>query len=229
MAGLLGMAVMETETAWPEARLALKASQCCVGACNQMVAAGFSNRPLCLDHFLDVSVEEMESRSQCLKTKPFDAQEIDAFRKFLTVCAEQATALSEWPEFNDSPAKPRLLQILHLISQWNRRLRRSPRLTASVPVWLRREDLRHTWEEETWTSTVSRHGAGFVCRHSVDVNGTVVLCRRDKGSRVQARVVYSRFDAEGRRHIGVELLDADDFWGLAETSSSSQEISSIAS
>jgi hypothetical protein len=89
---------------------------------------------------------------------------------------------------------------------------RLPRLEASVPVWLRREDARHTWEEETWTSTVSRHGAGFVCRHSVEINGIVVLCRRDKGYRVQARVVYSRLDAEGRRQVGVELLGRDDFW-----------------
>jgi hypothetical protein len=29
---------------------------------------------------------------------------------------------------------------------------------------------------------------------------------------VEARVVYSRFDSEGRRHIGVELLGRDDFW-----------------
>jgi len=27
-------------------------------------------------------------------------------------------------------------------------------------------------------------------------------------------VVYSRFDSEGRRHIGVELLGREDFWDL---------------
>lgn len=79
-----------------------------------------------------------------------------------------------------------------------------------------------TWEQQTWTSTVSLHGAGFVCRHSAEINDTVVLCRRrDRGTRVEARVVYSRFDAEGRRHIGVELLGRDDFWDLPKLAASS--------
>lgn len=69
---------------------------------------------------------------------------------------------------------------------------------------------------------MSLHGAGFVCRHSVEINGTVVLCRRDRGTRVEARVVYSRFDAEGRRHIGVELLGSrEDFWDLPKLAASS--------
>jgi hypothetical protein len=33
---------------------------------------------------------------------------------------------------------------------------------------------------------------------------------------VQARVVYCRYNAEGWREIGVELLDRDDFWGLSQ-------------
>jgi hypothetical protein len=52
----------------------------------------------------------------------------------------------------------------------------------------------------------------LVCRHAVEAGGRVVLCRRDKGSRAQARVVYCRYDGDGRRQIGVELLDRDDFW-----------------
>jgi PilZ domain-containing protein len=84
-------------------------------------------------------------------------------------------------------------------------------LATEVPVWLRREDSRRTWEEDTWTSTLSRHGAGFVCRHPVEIGGTVVLTRKDKGGRATARVVYSRMDSEGRQ-IGVEFIDRDDFW-----------------
>jgi hypothetical protein len=36
--------------------------------------------------------------------------------------------------------------------------------------------------------------------------------RKDKGSRAAAQVVYSRLDSEGRRLIGVKLIDRDDFW-----------------
>ncbi len=176
------------------------------------MAAQLETRPLCLDHFLSVSTQEMEARSQCLKVKPVDTKAAAALKTFLAACVQEAEGLSGVEEFSGGPFGASLRDILRRSSQLSRSLRRSPRIFTSVPVWLRREDPRHTWEEETWTSTVSRHGAGLDCRHSVEVNGHVVLCRRDKGKRVEARVVYSRFDSEGRRHIGVELLGRDDFW-----------------
>jgi hypothetical protein len=202
---------METQFAWPEARPALKASPCCVADCRNTVATELETRPLCLDHFISVSLSEMEACSARLK-QAADSSVSSVFKGFLTACSEQAQLLSQSPIGAAPALQARLKEILRRAAQLGRNLRRSPRTEARFPVWLRREDPRHTWEEETWTSTVSRHGAGFVCRHSVDVNGVVVLCRRDKGSRAQARVVYSRFDAEGRRHIGVELLAREDFW-----------------
>jgi hypothetical protein len=216
----LGMAVTVSQIAWPESRLALKASQCSVDSCSEAVAAELENRPMCLDHFLSESLREMDLRSGCLNVLPVDTTAASALKNFLTACSLQAKELAENQEFASKLAKTRLAEITRRCSQLAQRLRRSPRVAASVPVWLRREDERNTWEEETWTSTLSRHGAGFVCRHSVEINGFVVLCRRDKGSRAQARVVYSRFDSEGRRHIGVELLDREDFWDLPKTSGS---------
>jgi hypothetical protein len=203
---------MASQIAWAEAPRALKASQCSWDGCGGSVAAQLETRPLCFDHFLSVSAQEMDSCGTCLKAKPVDTSAAAGFKIFLADCVQQAETLAAAEEFAVDPQRARLLDLLRRGSQLSRLLRRSPRIPASVPVWLRREDPRHTWEEETWTSTVSRHGAGFVCRHSVEVNGHVVLCRRDKGKRVEARVVYSRFDSEGRRHIGVELLGRDDFW-----------------
>lgn len=189
------------------------------------MAAELETNPFCLDHFVSVSLREMELRSACLKGKTIDASALAALKSLLTVCCEQTQTLCQSQVGADQASQTRLRDLLRRATQLAKNLRRSPRVEACVPVWLRREDPRHTWEEETWTSTVSRHGAGFLCRHSVDISGIVVLCRRDKGSRAQARVVYTRFDAESRRHIGVELLDRDDFWDLP-TSSSSIVISS---
>lgn len=208
---------MQTPYAWSEPRLALKASECFIIGCRDCVASELERRPLCAEHFISVSLREMEARSACLKEA--DSATIGAFKGFLTTCREQAQILGQSNLGSSQATQTRLREVLRRATQLGKNLRRSPRVEACVPVWLRREDPRHTWEEETWTSTVSRHGAGFVCRHSVEVNGIVVLFRRDKGSRAEARVVYSRFDPEGRRHIGVELLDRDDFWDLPKTSS----------
>lgn len=205
---------METQYAWPEARLALKASECFVTGCRDSVASELEARPFCVEHFISVSLREMEARSDCLKQEQLDSATIGVLKTFLTMCREQAEMLVQSELGSNQAAQTRLREVLRRATQLGKNLRRSPRVEACVPVWLRREDPRHTWEEETWTSTISHHGAGFVCRHSVQINGIVVLFRRDKGSRAEARVVYSRFDSEGRRHIGVELLDRDDFWDL---------------
>ena len=207
---------MATQIAWPEAPRALRASQCSCSGCSHTVATQLESRPLCLDHFLSVSAQEMDSRSACLRVTPVDTAAAAGLKYFLADCMQQAEILADTEELASTPHRGLLHDILRRGSQIGRSLRRSPRVSASIPVWLRREDSRNTWEEETWTSTLSRHGAGFVCRHSVEVNGRVVLCRRDKGKRMEARVVYSRFDSEGHRHIGVELLGHDDFWDASQ-------------
>ena len=56
----------------------------------------------------------------------------------------------------------------------------------------------------------------LVCRHLVEPGGTVVLCRRGPGDRARARVVYCRYDGDGRRQIGVEFIDQNDFWELSQ-------------
>ena len=214
---------MATQIAWPDAPRALKASQCSCDGCNHSVTTQLETRPLCLGHFLSVSLHEMDTRSACLKVKPIDTAVAASLKSFLADCMHQAEELSTGEESAIAPYRSGLLDIQRRCSELGRSLRRSPRVPASVPVWLRREDPRNTWEEETWTSTVSLHGAGFACRHSVEINGRVILCRRDKGKRVEARVVYSRFDSEGRRHIGVELLGRADFWDAPHLAAASAQ------
>jgi hypothetical protein len=204
---------MEIHSAPTDAGGAVEVIGCSMGGCGQAAIAEIACRPLCAGHFVSVCTREIESHDSHLKSGAA-SEAYHARRQFLAVCIEQASRLAELPEYVGQPVREHLLEILRRASQMNLRMRRSPRVAACVPVWLRREDQRHTWEEETWTTTISRHGASFACHHSVEVNGLVVLCRRDKGSRVQARVVYCHFDAEGRRQIGVEVLDRDDFWGI---------------
>lgn len=201
---------MENQMELPDAAQAVQGNFCSSEACGEPAVAEFDARRLCMEHFLVVCFQELEARNERLKSNA--DPETDSLRKFLNASVEQVQKLSECDRFTDSQTKSQLLEFLLRASQLSKRLRRSPRLSSTVPVWLRREDPSRTWEEETWTVTVSRHGAGLVCRHPVEAGGTVVLCRRDKGSRVQARVVYCRYDGDGRRQIGVELLDRDDFW-----------------
>lgn len=183
---------------------------CSVESCADVVSAEVDSRLFCVNHFLSVSFQELQARHKRLLQKP-DAVAAAAFKEFLSAWARQAEDLEDDARIEDQQMKA-LREVLGWISSTGKSLRRSPRTATAVPVWLRREDPRRTWEEDTWTSTVSRHGAGFVCRHPVEKGGMVILTRKDKGRRATARVIYSRIDSEGQRQIGVELVDRDDFW-----------------
>jgi hypothetical protein len=190
----------------------MESNPCAVELCPERAASDADTRDISPDHFLSISFQELQSRYERLRGQTCDPAATADFNECLNQWTGQAQNLVQDPQMVDKSAKTRLHTALLWVSQTGRSLRRSPRSATAVPVWLRRDDSRRTWEEDTWTSTVSRHGAAFVCRHPVEIRGTVILMRKDKGSRAAASVVYSRMDSEGRRQIGVELIDRDDFW-----------------
>jgi len=207
---------METETDVVAGHSAIEAKHCSAESCAEPAVAQFGERSLCMEHFVSGSLSELESRGRELKSQPSRPEDTESFKELLQSCSTQAKALLESENSSQLPGKERLLDILLLIAQLNQRLRRSPRTAASVPLWLRREDPGQTWEEEAWTSSISRHGAGLICRHRVEAGRELFLCRKDRGSRARARVVYSHFDSGGDRQIGLEILDRDDFWDASE-------------
>lgn len=207
---------MEGQLDAPASAPVVEFNRCAADRCDEPATTRFEARPLCVTHFIQCSISEMESRNRDLQGELWNPSAITVFRELLASCSAQAREVLDSQESSPSSDKDRLLGLLLLISQLSQRLRRSPRVSKSVVVWLRREDPTQTWEEETWTSSISRHGAGLTCRHRVEPGQTVFLCRKDKGGRARARIVYSHFDSAGDRQIGVELLDREDFWEASE-------------
>ena len=203
---------MENQTESAVGEEAAGSNLCSVETGEEPAAFEVDTCRLNLDHFLLVSFRELQLRHEHLRREECKPAVIAAFNKLLADWARQGASLVEEARFADKDTRARLREALLWVSQTGRSLRRSPRLAIAVSVWLRREDSRRTWEEDTWTSTMSRHGAAFVCNHPVEVGGTVILMRKDKGIRAAAHVVYSRTDSEGRRQVGVEFIDRDDFW-----------------
>jgi PilZ domain len=212
----------------PDLQLLHEPTWCAAASCNATAAIDFAGRSLCLEHFLPASIAEIESRNERLRNLPFDSAATEALRTFIANCAQQGETLAanavaqrvdklleqsaENSRFTRAQMKTTVLNFLLRLSQLSQRIRRSPRTASSISVWLRREDPHQTWHEETWTVSVSRHGAALLCRRPVEKGGTVVLCRKDKGSRAEAQVVYSLRDAEGRKQIGVQFNDPINFW-----------------
>lgn len=203
---------MEGQTISSNVPLPAPESRCSIGSCADAVAAQIEAKPMCLEHFLSGSVQELETRSTAIRGQSYDSDATQSFKSLLSETAKEAQRLADHQEFSHHEIRRRLLDVVFRASHLSQQLRRSSRVPASMSVWLRREDPGRTWEEETWTSSISRHGAGLVCRHLVETGSTLVVCRKGIGERSRARVVYCKYDGDGRRQIGVEFLDRNDFW-----------------
>ncbi len=209
----------------PDLQLLHEPTWCAAASCNATAAIDLSGRHLCLEHFLPACITEIESRNERLRNLPFDPAATGELKSFIATCARQAETLAtnalaqqaeqqsaEDSRFTRAQMKTTVLDFLLRLSQLTQRIRRSPRTASSISVWLRREDPHQTWHEETWTVSTSLHGAALLCRRPVEKGGTVVLCRKDKGSRAEAQVVYSLRDSEGRKQIGIQFNDPINFW-----------------
>ncbi len=128
----------ENQMESPEAPKAVQGIFCSSEACSERAVADFDARRLCMEHFLVVCFQELEARNERLKSHPAGT-ETESLRKFLSESVEQVQKLSECDRFSDSETKSQLLEFLLRASQLSKGLRRSPRLSSSVPVWLRRE------------------------------------------------------------------------------------------
>jgi len=213
---------MEEQTIARDAEAPAQTTRCSIEACEGTASAKLEANDVCVEHFLSATVRELDDRAARLKQQPIDGQELQAWKEFIASCTSQAQRLSQDDKTVDKRTRTRLLDLVLRASHLSQSLRRSPRVQAALPIWLRREDAGRNWEEETWTSTVSEHGAGLVCRHLVEPGSTLVLCRRGPGDRARARVVYCRYDNDGRRQIGVEFIDQNDFWELSQKSRSAK-------
>lgn len=217
---------MEEQTIAHDLGTPAQTAHCSDEGCEGAASARFDARAVCTEHFLASTVRELDARAARLKQQPVTGDELQAWKEFIAECTSQAQRLAQDDQSVDKRTRTRLLDLVLRASHLSQSLRRSPRVQAALPIWLRREDPGKSWEEETWTATVSEHGAGLMCRHLVETGSTVVLCRKGPGDRARARVVYCRYDGDGRRQIGVEFIDQNDFWELSQKARAAKPASS---
>jgi hypothetical protein len=117
-------------------------------------------------------------------------------------------------ELPNNLERAQLLDILLWASELYGRLRRGPRLRASIPILVRSSDDQKPWEEKTETRQLSVHGFSFVCGHEMHEGDVLTCVRLDNGRRAGARVVWARTKESGETEAGVEFVTDIDFWGM---------------
>ncbi len=188
--------------------------RCSFSGCERPGAASLARRPFCREHFIITCYAELEASSEQMREQGFDDRAAESVRHFVHECVEQATALARKETYLSNLERARLIDILLWAARVGRRLRRSPRKVATVPIRFRSERPGRPWEEETETRVVSRYGALVECEHPAKTGETLRILRLDKALEADARVAWHQPKKGGRQEMGLEFLNCDNFWEL---------------
>lgn len=94
--------------------------------------------------------------------------------------------------------------------------RRSERVLLDVPVVVRGDSAdHHAFREETFTVTVSAHGALIMLENKVSLGQKIVVMNPKNWDERECRVAYIGPDRAGLAQVAVEFPQpAPDFWSL---------------
>lgn len=188
--------------------------KCAADGCAEAAMAWLDQSQVCREHFVAGAYRRLESITSQIQEPHFHTQHGDLATRFLELCMREATNIACATELPSNLERAQLLDILLWASELYGRLRRGPRVRASIPILIRSEDPQKPWEEKTETRQLSVHGFSFACRHELHDGDLVTCVRLDNGRRLNGRVAWVRAKDPGETLAGVEFVTDEDFWGM---------------
>ena len=191
--------------------------RCVEPECAEAAIASVGERSLCGKHFIAHCYRRLEAVSMQFREPGFHENQSEAVGHFFEECMRGAADIACAPVTPPNLEKAQVVDILLWASELHGRLRRSPRVSARIPVLLRSEVPGQPWEEKTETQILSRYGAQVCCQVEVHSGDALTCIRLDNGRRAESRVTWTHRKATGELEFGVEFASEDNFWGLAWT------------
>jgi len=195
--------------------MATLSTLCTVLSCGHARCVSLEGHELCRAHFISSCYRKLQECSEQLtKNEHWKLPSGESLIDTLTQITDQSAAMGLGSKDLDGLEQAQLLDILNTAGNLMQNLRRSQRKFVSIPVRLRYEVTGHNWVEEAKTTEVSLHGASIECQIPIAKGETMIVERLDNSRRTQAKVKWHRRKADGTQRLGIELVDAKNFWGL---------------
>jgi hypothetical protein len=188
--------------------------KCTTQGCVEAAIASLDEGLVCRAHFLAGAYRHLESIARQIQEPSFHTQHGEFATRLLEDCMREVTDIACASELPNNLERAQLLDILLWASELYGRLRRGPRVRATIPILVRSENEQKPWEEKSETLQLSVHGFSFVCHHELRSGDALVCIRLDNGRRVRARVAWARSKDSGESEAGLEFIAEEDFWGM---------------
>lgn len=192
----------------------MDSDHCNFSNCERKTAVTLEDRRFCSEHFLFTCLARLDECERWLDGRRSRDTSPEAIERFIAESSQEATDLASRVPDLTNLEQARVVYILMWAGDLGKRLRKSPRKVASIPVRLSYQKLGASWEEDTQTVILSRHGTLVECEHQVEVGEALLVIRQDNGRQARARVAWQQLNKEGHLEIGIEFLDCENFWEL---------------
>jgi hypothetical protein len=189
--------------------------RCSKEGCPEAAIVLIGDSCLCSQHFIKHSYQQLEDISTGMRAPAREGNDPEVSARRLEECMRGAADIACNPTPPSNLERARVIDVLLWASELHGRLRRSPRVSAKIPMLLRSEAPDRPWEEKTESMVLSRHGMQVSCRSEIRPGDALICVRLDNGQRVDGRVIWSHRKASGEIEAGIEFSGEGNFWGLA--------------
>jgi hypothetical protein len=198
-------------------RGSMAASKVCQWAgCHYSGDAVLEGRVLCRDHFHQSVLKKLTQYQSRLREANESEIERGALIRFVSEVISQTTLLVSRTKFLSDAQRDVFLRLSHSSLDFYKRVQRDPRQDKSLPVLLsRRLSGKSTDRETTETVNVSVKGACVTSSLAWELGDRLTITRLDTKASASAQVAHID-KANGISKIGIQIIDADDFWRLKE-------------
>jgi hypothetical protein len=189
--------------------------------CGNFAEATLDGRSLCRDHFHDRAtkrIEEYRGRLQKLEAAGGGRNQVSGF---LSEIIAQTTMLVTNAKFLGPGERDRFLDLSTSAMQLFKRAQRAPRMARNMPVLVSRADSTGA-QELTNTIDVSKRGACIATASSWATGDRAWIQKPVSDLKALARIAWSKKTGFSEFLVGLDILDAEDFWKLESTPAKSK-------
>lgn len=192
-----------------------KPQGCAWIGCSQPPRASLDNRSLCIEHFLDLSQRSLNLLEQELEHEPGKRNFPPGIENILPQMISEISLLAVGTKLLHPDAREMLISLSVTASALHKRVLRPPRFDRHVECLVQSDAILSDLAETCFTVNVSQRGACVETQRPFAVKQVITLEQPDTGRRTKAKVIWIHEKAGTTYAVGLELLDPEDFWGLA--------------
>lgn len=187
--------------------------QCNWTGCERASGTKLAERALCPEHFMEYShrrvatIQEMFTNSSEERVLSLEVQ------SFLSQVISQAAKLATETRFLAPSQRDNLIELSTTAAEIYKRIQ-AARTVRRVCCLVQSGVVSTEILEKCFTVNISQRGACIEIRHALRMAQAITLERVDTKDRARGRVAWISQTGPERFIVGVEILDAEDFWGL---------------